>query len=373
MLLFHNEDKKEQDDQLAAVVISSRQDVMDSVCEQLEVRKVNTISRFELNLESFNAAEIVENTKYIIFFVEQHTDIERFMEKSEFLFPKNVVCIAIGSCDSILLAEKFQTYGIFYIYYPDQLTKLGHILDNELEHPKWARSSLKISVLGCKGGVGTSSLSYHLATSIVSHRNASLLLVQGAGGTQDLDLIAKSEISNEVVKLQDNLFALYEEHDHAWSYTMPLYDTYDFVLFDHASYNSRPEDIENVLSHSNCVLLICNRSLSSIRNAKKVIAYNQHLQKSNNGVKEIIICFNDNMPKFNSAITKDEAGRLIGQPIDITIPFISNSGDPSQPLSFSGKNKYFLEELKNITLGIKEQKKKKNGMASLFNLAGKKS
>lgn len=372
MLLFQNKTEKINSSILSAAVVSKRQDILDSVRENLEIREVDNILQYNVSLSDFDVSALTDEIKYFIFLLEQDSDIDIFTEKTDMLLPKQAIRIAIGSCDSILLAEKLHEMGIFYVFYPEQMAKLGHIIDNEIENPKWTRSSLKISVLGCKGGVGTSSLSYYIADSIVSQRNISMLLVQGCGGSMDMDLISKKDISNDVTQIKNDFFVLYEQRDHALNYTIPLYDNYDFVIFDHAIHNADSDAVENILSHSNCVLLVCNHDLSSIKNARKVISYNQHLQTSHNGVKKIIICFNENKPKISGAITVDEVSGLIGEPVDIVIPYMNSANDPSQSVMFSGKNKFVLDKLVNMVLGKKDKVIEQKGIASLLGLMGRK-
>lgn len=142
--------------------------------------------------------------------------------------------------------------------------------------------------MSCKGGVGNSMLSYCAAEYIANTRQSPTLIVQGAYGSQNLDLISKVAISNEVTMLQKNLSGFFEDKNHAWQYYNPVYDDYDCIVFDFTAYNAADENIENVLTHTDCLLLVCDSDISSSRIAKKIIEANNHLMKSNNGVRRII-------------------------------------------------------------------------------------
>ncbi|WP_173635304.1 AAA family ATPase [Paramixta manurensis] len=325
---------------------------MEAICSQLEIRGTTTVERYAVHPNTFDVATLQGNINYFIFDIESEAESDRFFNKIELLISRSTVCIAIGNHDSLVFASKCHAAGIHYIYYhPEQFSALGAIFDNETGILKTARSAIKISVLGCKGGVGNSSLSYHLASNLVKQRNSTLLLVQGLGGTLNLDLIAKKEIGSEVTKLQENLYALYEQREHRWAFSLPLYDGYDFVLFDHTLYNAETSELENALQHSNCVILVCNHDLAAIRNAKKLIDYHQHAQGSLSRVRKIVICFNQNQPMMSGAINQEEVASLLGRPVDIVIPFIKGNGDPANPLSFSGKHNAILQQLTNLTLG----------------------
>ena len=352
MLIFPGAAEKKQDEKSSSVVISSRQEVLDEVCAQLEVRNLGPIVQQRVTLDQFDTAMIEGGIKYLIFDSGSAEECERFINKIDFFLSKETVCIAIGSSDSLLLAARYQSHGISYVYYhPEQINKLGKILDDPAIRVEWGKSSLKICVLACKGGVGSSSISYQLACSLNQQRNASLLLVQGHGGTRNLDLIAKKEISSDVTKLKDSLFALTEQVEHLWNFNLPLYDSYDVVLFDHTIFNAGNVEIESALQHAHSMVLVCNHDLSSIRNAKKIIEYNQHLKNSGSGVKRIILCFNQNQPRASGMINPEEVGSLVGKPVDIAIPFMRGSGEPSMPLQFTGKHKALLQNLTDMTLG----------------------
>ncbi|WP_158784040.1 hypothetical protein [Pantoea sp. BAV 3049] len=352
MLIFPGAAEKKQDEETSSVVISPRREVIDEVCAQLEVRNLGPIVRHQISLDQFDTATIEGGIKYLIFDSGTAEECEGFINKIGFFLSKESVCIAIGSSDSLLLAARYQAQGISYVYYhPEQMKKLGKIFDDPATRVEWGKSSLKICILACKGGVGSSSLSYQLASSLIQQRSVSLLLVQGQGGTRNLDLIARKEISSDVTQLKENLFALTEQSEHLWNFSLPLYDTYDFVLFDHTIFNVGSVEIENALQHSHSVVLVCNHDLASIRNAKKIIDYNQHLKNSGSGVKRIIVCFNQNQPRANGMINREEVGNLLGQQADIVIPFIRGPGEPSMPLQFTGKHKAVLQNLTDMTLG----------------------
>ncbi|VEI45939.1 Flp pilus assembly protein, ATPase [Actinobacillus equuli] len=51
------------------------------------------------------------------------------------------------------------------------------------------RHTIKISVLGCKGGIGASFISSHIAQTIAAEKKVPVLLAQGSNGSQDLDLL----------------------------------------------------------------------------------------------------------------------------------------------------------------------------------------
>ncbi|WP_147199584.1 hypothetical protein [Pantoea sp. CCBC3-3-1] len=374
MLLFPGTREKKRDLFSLVVVISPRQEVISSVCDQLNVRNLGELSVHQVTLEQFDPQNLAGSISHFIFDIGSSDQGDSFVEKISLFLSKETLCIAIGNSDSLLLAGKYQSQGIHYIYFhPDEIKSLGKILDNPGEQVSRSKSSLKIALLSCKGGVGNTSLSFQLAQNLVQQRNVSLLLVQGQGGTRNLDLIARKEIASDVIKIQENLFALAEQSEHAWNFNQPLYDAYDFVVFDHTIYNADNSEIERALHNCHSIILVFHFDLASIRTAKKVIEYNQHLKKSGNRTKRIILCFNQSQPTQNGMINPPEAGNLIGQSVDVAIPFIKNAGDPAMALSFNGKHKKLLQRLTNLTLGSTEKLPPSSALKQLLKLAGKRS
>lgn len=372
MLLFPGTKEKKRDISSLVVVISPRQEVINSVCDQLNVRNLGELSVHQVSLDRFDTKNLAGSISHFIFDIGSSEEGECFIEKIGLFLSKETLCIAIGNSDSLLLAGKYQSLGIHYIYYhPDEIKSLGKILDNPAEGVNRGKSSVKIGLLSCKGGVGNSSLSYQLAQNLVQQRRISLLLVQGQGGTRNLDLISKKEITSDVIKIQENFFALAEQNEHIWDFNQPLYDAYDFVVFDRTLYNAGNSEIEKTLHNCHSIILVFHFDLASIRTAKKVIEYNQHLKKSGNRTKRIILCFNQSQPKLNGMITPQEAGDLIGQSVDVAIPFIKNAGDPAMALTFSGKNRTLLQRLTNLTLGSTEKPQPTSALKQFFKLAGK--
>lgn len=370
MLLFTETGDKNKAPASSAVVATANPEMMEKIGEQLLLRSIENIIRCPYSLDNLDQFSFEGNPDYFIIDVENKTDAKHISDLLFLHAPRKAVKIAFGKNDSILLAEEFIKQDIFYLYYPNQLNNLGSILNNDKKLFSTSHEPVKISVVGCKGGVGTSSLSYHIAGEIARRRESGTLLVQGCGGSRNLDMIAKTAITHEVAKLQPHLFAISEDPEEKYHYGNPLFSNYDHIVFDISGYNAVDEQIETMLTHSDCILLVCDRDLSSIRMAKKLVESNQHLQSGSSGVKRLFLCFNQHYPKVNGAISPEEVNGLAGKRVDITIPYISVAGDPALLLTFTGKNKKTLDALTDLLLGKKagtdKPKESRSLLGSLF-------
>jgi len=352
MLLFSENTKQDDLSENSILVVTPDATRMEKVCEQLFLRNVGKVKCFCGDIQQLDQYAETANTDCIIFDASQLDSPESIIEIIDLQLSKNVKKIAFSAKDSLLLADEFLKKDIQYCHYPTQINRIGGLLVNKEQQTSTSmNSAVRITFLGCKGGLGNSILSYHAAEFIANKRQSSTLLVQGAYGSRNLDLISKVAISNEVTLLQKNLSALYEERTSAWKYYNSVYDNYECVIFDFPAYNAADENIENVLTHTDCLVLVCDRDLSSVRTAKNIIEANNHLMNSNNGVRRIFICHNQHHSKVIGEISSQEVSGLIGKPVDVTIPYLMKSGDPSLMPNFSGKNSQYLEALCYLLLG----------------------
>lgn len=355
MLLFSDTEKQPAQSADRVLVIADHAEVMDSVCEQLAIRNTGEVRQFTGTVSQLEKYTESGNVDMVIFEVSEQDDVEVIAGLLELHVSRSAIQIAIGKQDSLTRADSFMQHGISYCHYPSQLNAIGALLASGKQPFRDQNSAIRFSILGCKGGIGTSRLSYHIAENIARIRQSPTLLVQGCGGSRNLDLISRVAISNEVTLLQNNFFAMYEEPNHAWFFNNPLYDRHQCVVFDFSAYNASDENIENILTHSDSVLLICDRDLSSIRIAKKIIEANAHLQNSNNGIKRLYLCFNQHHPKINGEVIAREMGDLVGQQADIIIPYMLKAGDPSLSLEVNGKFRPILESMTYLLLGKKKE------------------
>lgn len=351
MLLFSSNEKNQQTDAESVLVIAANSQIMDKICEQLTIRDSGDIRRFVGGVSQLENYTESADVSVVVFEVSDTDTPESVAQLMELHISRTAIQIAIGQRDSLVLADGYLQQRIFYCHYPSQLNRIGALIAAKSQPGRDVNSAVKMAILGCKGGIGTSSLSYYIAEDIARLRQSATLLVQGSGGSRNLDLISRVSISNDVTLLQNNFFAMYEEKNHAWHFNNPVYDRHQCVIFDFSAYNASDEDIENVLTHSDCVLLVCDRNLSSVRVAKKILEANAHLQSSHNGIKRLYLCFNQHHPKVNGEVNAREAGDLVGQPADVIVPYLLKAGDPSMALDFSGKHRSTLENISYLLLG----------------------
>lgn len=373
MLLFSQNSNQSETIERSVLVVTPDPSMMALICEQLEIRDVGEIKRFSNDIEQLDHIEDIAGVDCIIFDASRLDTPDEIVEKIDLQLSRNVVKIAFSTKDSLIIADNFAKKQIDYCHFPTQLNRIGSLVVQQQHKPAAMSHAIRITLLGCKGGIGTSVLSYHVAEFLARKRQSSTLIVQGSGGSRNLDLISKVAITNEVTLLQTNLSAIYEDRSYAWHYNNPVYDQHECVIFDFTGYNAGEENIENILTHSDCLLLICDRDLSSVRTAKKIIEANNHLMNSDNGVRRLYICHNQHHGKVSGEINSQEVSGLIGRSVDITIPYLMKTGDPSLPLNFSGKNSQHLEKLCNLLLGKRQTEQPNSGLFdSLKNLMARK-
>lgn len=359
MLLFSNTDKsKGTDGQEHVVVISSRPEWMSDVCSQLVLRNVEPL--FQLNISFLNAdvLQLPEYVSTIIIDVEKSDDYLRLLNKINTLLPGSAKCLVVGDTDSITLSQQFLAGGVNYLHYPSQLTNVVQTVKESSADIQNRRSAIKISILGCKGGIGNSLISYHVAQHIASKNRVPVLLVQGAGGSQDIDLISDKALEKDISELTTYLSVKPGNVKHASDFNDKSLERYNFVVFDYPIFNLNKEEIEYILNSSDCVVFVMGHDLSSLRVAKSGLDINRFLRTVSSGVQREFTCLNQIRPAANGVLTIGDLTSLLGSEISSHILYQRPPGDPSKPLRFLAKQNIEVTALANKVLGQSSSVKK---------------
>lgn len=195
MQLILNKDlinKKDNREKSAVVIISTRKGLKDKISEYVRLADIKNIK--EIDDDIFSAASILipDNVKGIIIDINENHDINTILDLMKVHTPRDCWCILVGDIDSISIAQQFIERGILYLHIQSQLADLTQNLLKGIQIES-DRKAFFISILGCRGGIGTTLLSYQLAHVITQIKKSPTLLLQGNQGSQDLDLITEKK------------------------------------------------------------------------------------------------------------------------------------------------------------------------------------
>lgn len=307
-------------DRSKVVLVSRNKKIHVDVKNTLAMHNVSNIVQREVAVNEYLDDQDTKDAGWMILDIEDENDINVINEVTSLIVPYDVYFILIGNTDSIAFSKALEKNGSKYLYIDTQINELpGVILKSQVQIAD--KSTLRISILGCKGGCGTSTISNEVLMALNNFTTAPCLLVQGATGSKDFDLISGNEIDasdSKVQKIADNRSVKMESVNEVLNYSDPVFNHFNIALFDHNTCAISAENLELVFKNSNTIVLVLGRNFSSFRTAKRVLdEYARFERQKNDAVKrKIIISINeyniaDNKQKFSNEDITDYLGKEI--------------------------------------------------------------
>lgn len=327
MKLF-NDDKVEQNKTSAdnpeiqhkVAVISSRKRVLDDINSTLLMYDIDDTENVIQNFLSISDITITQGADVIIADIENCSDLTKLQQAISLLVPVNTRCILLGDNDSIIFAREISKLGVTYLHLASQLPELPEFV-LEQSNNTLMRGSIIFSILGCKGGSGTSSFCYDLLKTAGKSSTIPLLMVQGAAGSLDLDLLLGRAIPKDgsILPFDKNISVKMEQKDNPWHYQDQNFNRFNMIFIDNPVYNCSQERLDYILKYSHSILLLITRDLSSLRVAKSVIDHLERSGLSGNTVHvpRVFICLNNYRPPIKNELTNEDIEEYLERKIDV--------------------------------------------------------
>lgn len=185
-------------------IISTRKWLIEKISEKIRLADINNIKGIEDNIFTASLVNLPDQTIGIIIDIGNDQEIEKILDLIKNHTPRDCWCVLVGDIDSISIAQQFTDRGILYLNIQSQSAELTQLLLKGIQIES-ERKAFFISVLGCKGGIGTTLLSYHLAYEITQIKKSPTLLLQGNQGSQDLDLVTEKKINTAITEYHKHL------------------------------------------------------------------------------------------------------------------------------------------------------------------------
>ena len=353
------------------VVISLRENIRTEIAQLLRAQGMPIVK--EINQNFFSSEKLyfdAEKVSGIVVDIEQIDDVDSTVNAIYGLIPQAVWCCLIGDSDSISMAQKFLSRGVLYFHFFSQKGQMVRQIISGVSIPPM-RTPINISVLGCKGGIGTTFIRAHLANLIAENKKIPVLLAQESSGTQDLDLLFDKRMQAEVVEYSDfldlfggNLSKLKES----------VLDKYNFILHDQPLFTAKKEDYATYLQESNNFILIIERKMHAIRLAKSFLEECARAQQADSRARRVFICINDYNAETAKLMATADIERLLGHSIDMVFPLLKKTAGKVLAVDIGKGGKKALTDLVQNLLGAnnKQHQKSKSLFVSLFRaLSGK--
>ncbi|TDQ57636.1 pilus assembly protein CpaE [Mesocricetibacter intestinalis] len=305
------------------IILSDREDLQMQIAQLLRTRGLENIEIISADfLSDDNISFSAEETVGVIADIKNETAISVVSERVNAIVPQNMWCCIVGTCDSIAMAQKLLNDGILYFNSDSQLRQMVEkIISSGINIPR-TRHTIKICVLGCKGGIGASFISSHIANQIALNKKVPILLAQGPKGSQDLDLLFDKKIQGDIVEYMPNLDLFKGE---PVSLESSVTDKYNFIVYDQPIFNVDKDHFGEFFDYSNSFILVVDRRISSLRVAKQFLEQCERIRNTTGKPIRTFICVSDTSLEKSKLIAKADIEALLGCSVDAVIPFLKQT------------------------------------------------
>lgn len=320
MLLFPQKDEKNTAKEKVFFVCSARQSVSNSLGEMLRTAGFSHVDSISQDLLKNSEISFPANASGVIIDIAHSIDHQDVIAKIQSIIPRDVWCCVVGDSDSIVLAQSFSRQGIFYFNVNAQAEELIAAATSGMS-ARSPRGTVCISVLGCKGGIGNTQIAWQLAQQIVQRRSMPTLFVQGLAGSRDLDIFVGKKLLQDVVSVNKNLDAMLQDTEIPQDFKNSAYDKYNFVVFEETINSSSKETLRHLVEKSTCLILVLDRSMSSVRIVHTVIEMIEALNRSQSAPRRLILCLSDSRPVTFEMLSIEDLQSLLERRLDFVFPY----------------------------------------------------
>ena len=320
MLLFPQKEEKATFKEMTFYVLSARNEVNEQLSQLLQLAGFNQIEKIHQSLGQIRNLTLSSKAWGMIIDIDAQTQVEEMVTAIQALVPRNIWCCVTGDSDSIALAQSFARHGIAYFYRQAQSEEMmqAAVSGAVVKAHRWAVS---VSVLGCKGGTGNTTLAWKLANRLVQQRQMPTLFIQGRAGSRDIDLISDKKISRQAVAVNKHLDAMSWEEAQFPPLQHENFKKYNFVVFEESINAADKEQMRQIVEQTSCLILVMDRSMSSVRRVCSFTEIIASINRSTSTPRRLLLCLNDSRPVTNEMLTLDDVQALLGRQLDVVFPY----------------------------------------------------
>lgn len=334
------------------VIISSRNWLIEEVSEKIRLADINNIKEINKDIFTAQSVNLSEQAIGVVIDIGNDINIENIVDLIKKHIPRDCWCVLVGDIDSISIAQQFTERGILYLNIQSQSAELTQLLLKGIQI-ETERKAFFTSVLGCKGGIGTTLLSYHLAYEITQIKKSPTLILQGNQGSQDLDLVTEKKMNTEITEYHKSLDLMLCKDKQLSEIDNQTNKKHNFIIFDQPIHNVEKEKLIDYIEQSNCIIILLDNSMTSVRVAKEFILTYERFKRDNRKATRLIICLNESRPLTKCMLDTSDIQSLLQKNIDVHIPYINNTKNSLNEPDYFGRKKNKLIALAKNTLGIK--------------------
>lgn len=163
--------------------------------------------------------------------------------------------------------------------------------------------------------------------------------MQGNQGSQDLDLVVEKKMSTEITEYYKNLNLMRCKENKLSEVDAKTNNKHNFIVFDQPIHNIPKENITDYIEQSNCIIILLDNSMMSVRIAKEFIGIYDRFKRDNRQAIRLILCLNESRPVAKSMLATTDIESLLERKIDIHIPYIYKTKESLSDQNYFGRKK----------------------------------
>lgn len=335
-------------------IITARDNIASGLATQIRMNTGMEVTQLNSYFCNMIDGKSIPPCDYIIIDLEDFNDISSIEQKIKFLFPITTKKIFVGDTDSIRFCNEMARIGTVYLHLESQMLMVGNALKKVNEISEASSYTQKISVIGCKGGSGTSLIAWKLFKSFSELSNFPILLIQGHTGTPDLDLIADTSLARDgvITHLNEYQGIKIATEEELWQFDAPDYRNYNIVIFDHNVTTQVRDKLTLIVPGSDFMFIVVTRELASVRNARLIIDEFERISPTPERAKELsknIIILNENHLPKPDELSNEDIEDYLGKKIDIFHSYLKDMKQTNKNTS--------IHDFTMKMLGIKDKNK----------------
>ncbi|PJC86110.1 type II secretion system protein Z [Vibrio sp. HA2012] len=335
-----------------------------------------------------------EHIEIVIIELNESRDISRDAERISHLLPNDASVIVIGCEDAISTIRNLKQMGFYYLFWPITKHELIEFVisvhDNRHSHKGLGkkRKAKQISVLGCKGGVGTTFLCSEIGYLLAEKKNSSCVVVDNDyhGGNLDimlgmekfekrliragsfsttLDPTSAQSMLNKHTKLLSVLsltptagMGNADVKEYTKTVASQVAENVNFIVEDLSAIAQQGFDHKELVELSDCLILVFSPTVSALREAARI---KQRMMEDKENVPcRMYMVMNCVVPDSAATVSLEEAEKYLHQPVDIVIPYIKKLDamilDNKRISQSGGKPEKALYRLVSLIVGEETKK-----------------
>jgi len=320
MLLFPQKNEKKSSADQTFYILSERREVINKLGQLLQLAGFSQVEAISGSVLQTTALQLIPHARGVIIDVGDSVKPQETILAIKTLVPRDLWCCVVGNQDAITMAQIYARQGLHYFYLGAQEDELIRVVTagESVADFRWA---VNISVLGCKGGIGNTSIAHQLVNKIVQIRQMPTLFIQGKAGSNDLDLLFDKKMNQGPISANKHLDLMCLQDEALPQLKYEATEKYNFVVYEETVNSAEKERIRQIVESTSCLIMVLDRSMSSVRVAKQIIEINESINRSRRTPCRLLLCLSDSRPISSEMLSQEDIQSLIQHKIDIVFPW----------------------------------------------------